>query len=148
MNRLAIDINLNKTTFACVHGLPNSENKSTAYDVGRLAAYGMGMFDFRKIVKTKFYEAKILSSGGIVRKATWENTNKLLDLGFCGIKTGFTTPAGACLASCYQNWDDETGTYLNFIFIVLAANQVEDRFIDSQKLLEWAKIRNKVEVGE
>lgn len=31
----------------------------------------------------------------------WENTNKLLDYGFCGIKTGVTTDAGPCLASCF-----------------------------------------------
>lgn len=29
----------------------------------------------------------------------WYNTNKLLSLGWEGIKTGHTGPAGACLAS-------------------------------------------------
>ncbi len=33
---------------------------------------------------------------------TWENTNKLLDKGFLGVKTGQTIPAGACLVSWYN----------------------------------------------
>ena len=32
----------------------------------------------------------------------WKNTNKLLDQGFEGIKTGHTETAGPCLASSYK----------------------------------------------
>jgi D-alanyl-D-alanine carboxypeptidase len=32
----------------------------------------------------------------------WKNTNRLLDRGFIGIKTGITDSAGPCLASAYR----------------------------------------------
>jgi D-alanyl-D-alanine carboxypeptidase len=32
----------------------------------------------------------------------WENTNKLLDKGFKGVKTGITPAAGACLSALYE----------------------------------------------
>ena len=37
----------------------------------------------------------------------WKNTNKLLDKGFQGIKTGITDAAGPCLASSYKTTSDE-----------------------------------------
>lgn len=38
---------------------------------------------------------------------TWKNTNKLLDKGFIGIKTGITDTAGPCLASAYKKYDSD-----------------------------------------
>jgi len=37
----------------------------------------------------------------------WKNTNKLLNLGFSGLKTGITDTAGPCLSSRYsfENYD-------------------------------------------
>ena len=39
------------------------------------------------------------------KEYVWFNTNKLLESGFIGIKTGHTDAAGPCLASCIM-YDD------------------------------------------
>ena len=36
---------------------------------------------------------------------SWKNTNKLLQHGFDGIKTGFTEGAGLCLCASYNKSD-------------------------------------------
>lgn len=49
----------------------------------------------------------------------WENTNKLLEDGFEGIKTGINESSGPCLAACYQD----------FIVIVLNSKSMNERWI-------------------
>lgn len=41
MNRLANVLGLEKTRYACVHGLPNKNSLSTAKDVGILSSVAM-----------------------------------------------------------------------------------------------------------
>lgn len=54
-------------------------------------------YEFLKsIVHTKAYSVMKYSK-------TWENTNKLLEDGFEGIKTGITETAGPCLSACYKD---------------------------------------------
>ena len=57
----------------------------------------------------------------------WENTNRLLDEGWEGIKTGQTLPAGSCLASYRE------GVYI----IVLNSSTKDSRFDDTMMLWEW-----------
>lgn len=59
----------------------------------------------------------------------WSNTNKLLGLGWEGIKTGVTGPAGACLASIRE------GVFI----VVLNCSNREARFNDTMMLWEWHK---------
>lgn len=47
MNRIAISLGLEKTRYACVHGLPNKNNVSTAKDVGLLSSIAMKNSLFR-----------------------------------------------------------------------------------------------------
>ena len=57
----------------------------------------------------------------------WNNTNKLLKMGWEGIKTGQTQAAGSCLAS-----------YRDGVFIVvLNSSSREARFDDTVMLWEW-----------
>lgn len=55
----------------------------------------------------------------------WINTNKLLSLGWEGIKTGQTQPAGACLASVRDG----------IFIVVLNSSNREARFEDT--LMLW-----------
>lgn len=57
----------------------------------------------------------------------WTNTNKLLSMGWQGIKTGHTQPAGACLASVRD------GVFI----VVLNSSNRESRFEDTLMLWEW-----------
>lgn len=72
------------------------------------------------------------------RAIFWENTNKLLDRGFRGVKTGITTSAGACLSSWYvkpssKNQDEVE----SLIIIVLGCSDSEKRFEDTVRLVDW-----------
>jgi D-alanyl-D-alanine carboxypeptidase len=68
----------------------------------------------------------------VVSVRIWKNTNKLIEMGWEGIKTGQTQTAGGCLASLR-----------NGVFIVLlnSAN-AESRFEDTVKIYDWYQARN------
>jgi D-alanyl-D-alanine carboxypeptidase (penicillin-binding protein 5/6) len=106
MNKVAIEYGLKNTKFSNPHGLANKLNKSTCNDIAILTCKGLKMPEFAKIVQTKCYtcyyklkEPENKSSEEFVNE--WINTNKLLDKGFLGVKTGITNAAGACLSSLY-----------------------------------------------
>lgn len=50
----------------------------------------------KRIANCKRYEVELYEK-------VWENTNKLLEDGFDGIKTGITDTAGPCLAASYKD---------------------------------------------
>jgi D-alanyl-D-alanine carboxypeptidase len=67
-----------------------------------------------------------------VRKMVWQNTNKLLgEEGFIGGKTGQTQFAGNCLASVYENKNNQ-----RFIVIILGCSTKELRFKETRWLVE------------
>jgi D-alanyl-D-alanine carboxypeptidase len=74
---------------------------------------------------------------------TWTNTNKLLEHGYSGLKTGITPTAGPCLAASIQKDD------YRLIIVVLNSKSMEHRWQEVQKLVSWAiqKI-NKVKDSE
>lgn len=74
----------------------------------------------KKIVLTKMYEVER-------HNKQWENTNKLLEDGFEGIKTGITETAGPCLAACYKD----------LIIVVLNSKSMNERWIEVKKLAKW-----------
>ncbi len=53
MNKKARTLGLEKSNYANSHGLMNSLNRSTCYDVALLCEYAMQNEKFSKIVKTK-----------------------------------------------------------------------------------------------
>ncbi len=57
----------------------------------------------------------------------YENTNKLLEDGFDGIKTGITDTAGPCLAASYKD----------FIIVVLHSKSMNERWMEVKKLVKW-----------
>ena len=72
------------------------------------------------IVHTKTYQSQ--SSAKI-----WENTNKLLEDGFEGIKTGITDTAGPCLSAYYRG----------LVVVVLNSKSMNERWIEVKKLVRW-----------
>lgn len=55
MNNKADSLKMTKTTYANSHGLCNTLNKSTAYDLSLLCQFAMRNPEFRKIVHSRIY---------------------------------------------------------------------------------------------
>ncbi|CAK58030.1 unnamed protein product (macronuclear) [Paramecium tetraurelia] len=130
MNATAQKLGLSNTYFTNPHGLANRLNRSTAYDVAKLCYYAMKLPLFAQIVRTKEYSCTVTNLGQ-TRVLKWENTNKLLEQGFSGIKTGVTNDAGPCLASHFISRKH------SYILVVLNCNSKEQRWVDSCRLIDW-----------
>ena len=132
MNKLAIKLSLKNTQYVNPHGLSEKGNKSTAADLGKLASIAIQVPLIEKIVSTKAYSTFVTDIRGNQRKMEWQNTNKLLDKGFCGIKTGVTPNAGPCLSSLLRN--DDNGV----IVTLLNCKTLDHRWSEAEKLAQWA----------
>lgn len=101
MNHLAKALGMKRTNFVNPHGLDLGGRKgySTAADMARLCVYVMRDTGFEFYVKQKSRQIYVHSRDG--RKLGYKvaNTNTLLGKqGINGIKTGFSSTAGQCLA--------------------------------------------------
>jgi D-alanyl-D-alanine carboxypeptidase len=67
-----------------------------------------------------------------VKYGPFENTNRLLEDGFEGIKTGITDSAGPCLAASYKD----------YIIVMLKSKSMNDRWIEVKKLVKWIIKKN------
>lgn len=107
MNAKAKEIGAKYTHYVNPHGLHDPEQYTTAYDTYLIAKYAMQYDELAKIVATDSYTVPGTNNG-------FTNTNSLISPGsrfyykyVKGIKTGSTTPAGACLVS-YAEKDGQT----------------------------------------
>lgn len=132
MNRRAKELGLKEMAYRDPNGL-SKENVSSVRDLATLAREAMKDEAFRKYVATQRHDGDVTDADGKKRKATWTNTNKLLDIeGYEGVKTGTTTPAGNCLvASCSRGGD-------RVIVVVLGSATTEGRYLDARNLFRWA----------
>ena len=96
---------------------------------------------FRDIVDTAKAPVRWTLPAGKVRMV--ENTNELLGRydGMNGIKTGWTSAAGGCLAASAQQGG------LELIAIVMQAESPEARFTDARKLLDYGFAQTKLRRG-
>lgn len=114
-------------------------NNSTAYDVACLTCHALKNKTFTEIVKTKTHYTVIRESFGSYKDIYWENTNKLLDYGYYGVKTGITPNAGPCLSAYYKFWNEYLKEDMGLVVVVLNCENVEDRFYESKRIAEWCK---------
>ena len=134
MNEKAQDIGCYDSHFVNPNGLPNPEHYSTARDMARIAMYCMQNPEFREVVGTKKEWIHWLN---VDKKDSAESTNELFyDDGFPyaganGIKTGWTSAAGGCLAASARR----NGTEL--IAIVMHSANHDTRFDDARKMLDY-----------
>lgn len=128
MNRVAQEFGMSSSHFANPSGLPENNHASTARDLARFATLTMKNAEFAEIVKTRDFTARS-TDGKISHKLV--NLNELLGKvpGVLGIKTGWTEDSGGSLVS----FIDREGKEL--VVVVLGS---EDRFGDSERLIEWA----------
>lgn len=98
MNATAEKAGAANTNFVNPHGLHHDDHYTTAYDLGRIAAYALRHPVFAEIVAAKRYA---MPWAGRDYNRIIVNKNKLLHsfAGADGVKTGFTKKAGRCLVS-------------------------------------------------
>lgn len=126
MNARAAEIGAVNTHFANPHGLPADNHYTTAYDLALITREAMKNDAFRRLVSMQ--RASISWEGRDYNRQL-NNKNKLLSSypGATGVKTGFTSKAGRCLAfgasrdslelvgavlSC-SNWFDEAARLMD-----------------------------------
>ena len=147
MNEKAAELGMKNSHFVNAHGLHDPNHYTTAYDITIMAREAMKNELFRTVVSTTKYVIPATNMSG---ERTIRTTNSLIDnwnlaeytYDKCiGIKTGFTSAAGRCLASAAV--DDDGRTYY---CVVLGAENVKEEdgtttyyaFKESKRLLEWA----------
>jgi D-alanyl-D-alanine carboxypeptidase (penicillin-binding protein 5/6) len=134
MNRTAARLGMTKTRYFIPYGDGGTpeDRTTTAHDLIRLARVCMEQPLFREIVQTRSHEGKVTTAGGQPRMIPWTNTNKLLEVGYDGIKTGMTPTAGHCLMAS----GSQSGQ--RWIVVVLGAASDESRYADTRNLFRWA----------
>ena len=133
MNAFAESLGLEKSKFRNPTGLMGG--KSTAQEINLLATHAMRLGIFRTIVRSYEHCVGVRGSSGVRRELRWLNTNKLLEAGFDGLKTGTTLQAGACLtASLHSN-----GVHL--VVTTLHCSSSEARWGEVRALAAWAQTR-------
>jgi len=130
MNFYCNKLGMKNTLYDSPHGLANPFNISTAGDQGLLISHWYNEPTFVKVVNTKKYAWK-----GLNKSYVWENTNKLLQKGFLGAKTGITEPAGPCLAVAKRK--NILGKEITIILVLLSWKSLDERWKEAPKLMKW-----------
>jgi D-alanyl-D-alanine carboxypeptidase len=131
MNKNAKALGMVHTRYDNPTGLGDIYNKSTVEDLGKLCSAAMKLPKFREVVSCKEYSCVARTEEGKERQYSWKNTNKMLEKGYNGIKTGITPSAGPCLASSI-----ETKGY--FLIIILLKSKTTDiRWEETEALTNW-----------
>ncbi|HEY4318042.1 MAG TPA: D-alanyl-D-alanine carboxypeptidase family protein [Herbaspirillum sp.] len=130
MNRQAERMGLKATRFSNSHGLPSSENYSSARDFAQLC-YRL-IADYPEFYKT-YYSVKKFTYNNI----TQPNRNRLLwlDPTVDGMKTGHTSSAGFSLITSAKR--PIPGGERRLISVVIGTTSDQVRTQENQKLLNW-----------
>ena len=102
MNRKAEELGMHDTHFVNPTGLHDGDHYSTCRDIETLFSYCYQNEFFRELLGKRTYLSTPVASNpnGIPMESTvWSMIKDLPVPGFAGGKTGFTYPAGRCLAS-------------------------------------------------
>ncbi|MBS3956994.1 MAG: D-alanyl-D-alanine carboxypeptidase [Clostridiales bacterium] len=136
MNVRAAELGLADTLFANVHGLDAEGHYSSAYDLATLARFAMRDAEIRRMV-----QLSSLTIDAVGGPTELENSNLLLGTveGATGVKTGWTSRAGFCLAASAERGGEE------LFAVVLGTDSETDRFQEAGLLLEWGFARYREE---
>lgn len=128
MNEKARELNMKNTKFLDCTGLTDEGHYSCAIDVATMSRELLNKHP--KIVHYTTIWHDTFRDG----KFDLDNTNKLVKRyrGTTGLKTGFTSKAGFCLAASAERDGSK------FISVVLGSDTNENRFSESARLLDFA----------
>lgn len=125
MNKKTKYFDLPHTHYGDPAGLLDTQDYTTPFDLARLSSFALDYPLIKKVVSTK---EKVITDVTQTSVYSLTNLNKLLGIdGVNGIKTGFTEEAGQVLVTSKL----EKGKTI--IIVVMGS---EDRFLDTQKLLD------------
>ncbi len=139
MNEKAQELGMVNTNFKNAHGFDADGHYTTTYDLALLSEALCEIPELVKIFSAYKYTATIYSNGdkNSPSSQTYYNTNNLLNPnkdvyfeGYKGIKTGYTSLAGNCLAGYYE----KDGRRL--VAVITFSNQ-KQRDPDMTKLLNY-----------
>lgn len=130
MNKKAKKLGMRNTNFVNPSGFDDSKHKSTAKDLMKLAEYAIKNKTFNSIVKLNHYSFNTVNTKKIFSVHT---SNKLLNQNkyVVGIKTGYTSGAGACLIARAKNNNKD---------ILLVMLNAENRWNNAKKALDVAMV--------
>lgn len=146
MNKKAEEIGCKNSHFTNTNGLHEENHYTTAYDMALISREAMKHESLREIVAKIYYELGSTNKySGTDR--IYETTNGLLlsgnETGYYeyarGIKTGFTTPAGSCLASYAVK------NNMELYAVVLKCTTAEERYVSLKSMYEYGFDRYKNE---
>ena len=129
MNKKAQEIGLTNSKFQNSTGMPAEDHYMSARDIANLSRYFINKFP--KILEYESQRSFTFQPAGSSTPITQYNRNPLLGRfdGADGLKTGWTTQAGYCLAGTAQQGD------IRLISAVLKTDSDEERFAASRILL-------------
>ena len=140
LNQRAHELGAVNTNFNNPYGLHSDHHFTTAYDMALIARAYMEVPLLAEIAGMRTFQGDGLEgryiADALVREYSWVNTNQTLpDSPFghpymTGIKTGFTTPAGECLAGAASFGE------LSLITIVFDS-QSPGRWQDTRRLMDF-----------
>jgi len=102
MNERARTLGMNDTHFVTATGLHDESHYTTANDIAILLRYALAIPAFREIFTTAEYELSRPNARGSFLQSTLHHFATTLEFEggeILGGRTGFTTPAGRCMAS-------------------------------------------------
>ena len=110
MNIKAEELGMYDTHFVTATGLHDDDHYTTARDIATLLIYALDNPEFRDVFTKEFYEMDEPNLFGSVMHSTlfyFAPTIHFDGGKIIGGRTGFTIPAGSCLASLATNGEDE-----------------------------------------
>jgi len=116
MNDKASELGMTDTHFVTATGLHDENHFTTANDIAILLMYALTNPEFRDIFTTAEYELSRPNARGNTMQSTFHqfaDTNAFDGGEIIGSRTGFTTPAGRCMASLAT---DGTNEYILITF--------------------------------
>jgi len=140
MNERAYELGAVNSNFDNPYGLHSTQHFTTAYDLALIAMAYMEVPLLAEIARMHTFSGS--GTGGRyvadaqVREFSWTNTNQTLPEGdfghahITGLKTGFTTPAGECLAATASFGD------LSFVTVVFDSES-PGRWHDTRRLMDY-----------
>ena len=145
MNDKARELGMTGTHFANAHGLHDDNHYTTARDLTILSCWAWKNPDFREyatttahtVPATNLSDSRALHTTNYLTSA--QITAKYYYSKASGIKTGFTTPAGGCLAATAT---DGNLTYLSVVcgcetLIEANGEDLDMRFVETKRLMEF-----------
>ncbi len=154
MNKKAMEIGATDTSFTNCHGLHDTANYTTAYDMYLISKHAMGLEKFKEVVSKTSYTCEETDTH---KKLVWNTNNGLLASGnihyyapVVGIKSGYSSEIGRNVAS-YAEFEGFSYYQINMGAPFELDEGYNLALFDAKQLYNWAftefEVKTIVEAG-